>query len=542
MGRVKRNINKKSDSSDIFIVDAYIRLSNEDGDKRESNSILNQKKLISTYIENQSTMILNNFYIDDGYTGTNFNRPAFKNMIKDIENKIINCVIVKDLSRFGRDYLEVGTYIEKYFVINNIRFISLNDNIDSLDGIYDILMPVKNIFNEQYSRDISAKVKSVMRTKQLNGEFIGAFAPYGYKKDKNNKNKLVIDEFAASIIHRIFSLYIESNGKSKIASILNNEHVAPPSVYKQNKGENYKNANRLELTKYWTYSTIHRILQDEVYIGNIVQHKYDKSTLKVVHRKLLDRQDWLVVKNMHEPIIDKTLWNQAQKLLSLNTRQIDFNNNIHLFAGFIQCGDCGRSMSKINRNDTVVYVCGSYKRFGNKICSQHKIEYKILESLILKAIQMSINNFVNMEKATKKSFMKQKDNSIIENIEQEIVNINIQLNKIYNLKKSLYEDYREKLLSKSDYIKYKLDYDTTEVQLKNQIETLNQVINTEKNREKIFEKEWFLDMKKYNNISKLDRIILAELIDVIKIYENKKIDIVFKFSSELVTLNKYLGC
>ena len=232
----------------LFIVAIYIRLSKEDGDKLESESVENQRKLIHHYLKGKEEFVVYDVYVDDGYTGTNFRRPNFERMIEDIEAGKVNCVIVKDLSRFGRDYIDTGKYLERYFPDKGVRFISISDNIDSMKQAYDMLLPIKNIFNEQYARDISGKVHASMTTKQKAGEFIGAFASYGYKKSPANKNKLVIDEYAAVVVRRIFDLYIKGNGKIRIAHILNEEGIVNPAEYKRLQGDNYQNSNRLDKT------------------------------------------------------------------------------------------------------------------------------------------------------------------------------------------------------------------------------------------------------------------------------------------------------
>ena len=301
-----------------FSVAAYIRLSREDGDKAESDSIGNQRKLIHDYLRDKEDFILFDTYVDDGYTGTNFKRPAFQRMLEDIESGEVNCVIVKDLSRFGRDYIDTGKFLERYFPDNDVRFIAITDNIDSMKQAYDMLLPIKNIFNEQYARDISKKVHSAMQAKQKAGEFIGAFASYGYRKSPVDKNKLVVDEYAAGIVRRIFQLYVSGYGKIRIAGILNDEGIVCPSEYKKLNGENYRNSNRLNQTSYWTYSTINKILQNEMYCGNMVQHR----TCQQMHRKtrLQDKEDWIVIQGTHEAIIDGETWNTAQKLLKRLTR------------------------------------------------------------------------------------------------------------------------------------------------------------------------------------------------------------------------------
>lgn len=330
--------------SNLFNVAIYIRLSREDGDKEESDSVGNQRKLLTEYVNKHDDFILYDVYIDDGFTGTNFNRPDFHRMIADIEDNKVNCVVVKDLSRFGRDYIDTGRYLERIFPELNVRFISVTDNIDSMKQAYDMLLPIKNIFNEQYARDISNKIQATVKSKQKAGEFIGAFTSYGYKKSPANKNKLVIDEYASEVVKRVFTMYAQGIGKQSIAKILNAEGILCPSEYKKLNGENYKNCNRLEKTSYWTYSTIKVMLQNELYIGNMVQGK--KHQRMRSKQRPVEKENWIRVENTHEPIIDRQLWDKVQKLLTKKHRDIDLETNKNIFAGFIKCGDCGRAMMK----------------------------------------------------------------------------------------------------------------------------------------------------------------------------------------------------
>lgn len=311
----------------------YTRLSREDGDKPESDSISNQKKLLEDYLSRQPDMQYVQLYVDDGYTGTNFDRPDFQRLIGDIEAGRINCVVVKDLSRFGRDYIDVGRYLERWFPERGVRFIAIGDNIDSEKGPYDMLLPVKNIINEQYARDISQKVRSSFRAKQRSGEFIGAFASYGYRKDPQDHNHLVIDPTAAAVVRRIFTLFEQGNGKVKIAKLLNAEGVLCPSEYKKLNGEKYHNGQKLGGTTYWTYATIHRILKNQMYAGNMEQGRAPRQTMHG-RAKLLAKERWAVVENTHEAIIDPEQWERVQSLLQRDTRTLNFKENVSPFAGF----------------------------------------------------------------------------------------------------------------------------------------------------------------------------------------------------------------
>ena len=293
----------------------YCRLSREDGDRMESDSIGNQRKLLEEYIENHPDLTATECYADDGYTGTNFQRPAFQRMLRDVESGRIRCVLVKDLSRFGRDYIETGRYLERWLPEHGVRFIAVTDNIDSARGAYDMMMPLKNLFNTQYARDISQKVKSSLRAKQQRGEFIGAFASYGYCKDPQNHNRLVIDPPAAEVVRRIFTLFENGTGKLRIARQLNEEGIPCPSEYKRLTGEKYRNNHRLAATTYWTYATIHRILQNEMYIGNMEQGRDDRLQMHGKARRK-ERSLWTVVPGTHQPIIEQDQWRRVQTLLN----------------------------------------------------------------------------------------------------------------------------------------------------------------------------------------------------------------------------------
>ena len=297
----------------------YLRLSREDGDKSESDSIANQRKLLEQYLAARPELHLVEFYQDDGYTGTSFDRPAFRRMEADIEEGRINCVVVKDLSRFGRDYIEMGRYLERVFPARGVRFIAVNDHVDSRQGRYDMLLPMKNIFNTQYARDISDKVRAAIHTKQQRGEFVGAFPSYGYQKDPANHSRLVIDPAAAQVVRRIFDLFEQGWGKIKIARQLNAEGIPSPSEYKRILGERYHNGRKIGQTTYWTYATIHRILQNQMYAGNMEQGRNCRPTM---HGRAvqLERSKWAVVPGTHEAIIGAEQWERVQALLRRTSR------------------------------------------------------------------------------------------------------------------------------------------------------------------------------------------------------------------------------
>lgn len=506
----------------------YMRLSREDGDKPESDSISNQRALLERAVGRYDGMEIAGTYTDDGFTGTNFDRPDFRRMIGDIESGKVNCVIVKDLSRFGRDYIDVGRYLERWFPDHDVRFIAVNDNIDSENGPYDMLLPVKNVFNEQYARDISRKVRSAMRTKQQQGEFIGAFASYGYRKDPADRNRLVVDPAAAEIVKRIFALFEQGNGKLRIAKLLNQEGIPCPSEYKRLNGERYHNGQRVQNTTYWTYATVHRILRNQMYIGNMEQGRAPRQTIHG-RAKQLDRDRWTVVEGTHEAIIGSGQWARVQSLLEKNARTLNFEQNVSPFAGFLRCGDCGRAMSKTNRPGGVSYCCGSYKRYGPTVCSCHGISHRELEQIVLDDLNRVIAAVGDLRALAEQSVVRPRKR----NLEAERARVRGGLDRLYRLKKSAYEDYREKLIGKEDYLRYKADYERQETQLTAQLELLR-----EPAEEDCLCKPWVEALIRHGGLTGLDRATVAETIKRILIFEDRRVEITYSFSDDLGILEE----
>lgn len=520
----------------LFNVAEYIRLSREDGDKAESDSIGNQRKLIADYLKGKDEFVVYDTYVDDGFTGLSFQRPSFMRMMDDIEDGKVNCVIVKDLSRFGRDYIETGRYLERYFPDNDVRFIAITDNIDSMKQAYDILLPIKNIFNEQYARDVSKKVLASMHTKQKAGEFIGAFASYGYRKSPTDKNRLIIDEYAAYMVRRIFEMYIGGYGKNSIARILNEDGIVCPSEYKRMNGENYRNSRKLESTSYWTYSTVNRILKNEMYAGNMVQGR--KRQRMKGRQRSVSKEDWIIVEDTHEAIIDPDTWRKTQELLKRRTRELDLNSNMSVFAGFLKCGDCGRALVKKigsfgHGTGNINYYCGTYVRSGRQYCSAHAIPYSVLEDVIrndLNTILESVENLQELleQNQAQEAFAKCQTGN-------ERNRLSAELEKLRNLKKAVYEDYREGLISKDEFVTYRQDYVKKEEMLTKQMEDLERQ-SEKKTARDVLESPWVKRLLIFRNVEKLDRDMVVEMIHEIQVYEDHRIKITYNFSDELVHL------
>lgn len=501
----------------------YLRLSREDGDKAESDSIGNQRALLERYIAETPDLTLVDFYQDDGFTGTNFDRPSFQRMVEDIRAGRVNCVLVKDLSRFGRDYIEMGRYLEREFPAWGVRFIAVNDHVDSERGRYDMLLPMKNIFNTQYARDISDKVRSAIQTKQRRGEFVGAFASYGYQKDPANHNHLIIDEGAAQVIRRIFDLFEQGCGKIKIAKQLNAEGIPSPSEYKRLMGERYHNGRKINSTTYWTYATIHRILQNQMYAGAMEQGRNQRPTMHG-KAKQLDRTQWTVVPGTHEAIISPEQWARVQELLQKRTRELSFEQNQSPFAGFLRCGDCGRAMVKTRSAGGIYYSCGSYKRYGPTACSKHSIPHAVLEQIVLEDINQIISAVENLQDLAKQA----EPQSHRRDLRSERERLNGSLERVYRMKKSAYEDFKEGLLGREDYLRYKEDYECQERQLSAQLAQMEQP-----EEEPLLERPWVKSLLEHGRLTELDRVTVAETVKQIRIFEDQHIEITYRFSNEL---------
>lgn len=515
-------------ASERFNAALYLRLSREDGDKNESDSIINQRNMLISFINKSQDIDLFDFYSDDGYSGTNFDRPDFKRMIADIERGSVNCVIVKDLSRLGRDYIETGRFTERYFPQKNVRFIAVNDGIDSLEEkqSYDIIMPIKNIFNEQYARDISKKVQTSFKAKQKNGEFVGAFPSYGYFKDPKDRHSLVIDEYAAQVVKKIFSLYINGYGKVRIAKILNQEGILCPSEYKKSLGMNYKNPNKRNGTYYWTYATVCKILSNEMYIGNMVQGR-TKRKMKCPPVPV-EKENWIVVENTHQPIIDMDTWNTAQRLLDKKRKDIQFGKDVNIFSGLLKCGDCGRMMNRTKWGSGGIYFsCSSYRNYGVEICSSHVISQNTLEKIILEDLNSIIRNMDSLEEMVESERLSKEHNDFYY---MEAEKTKALLEKVKRLKKDLYEDCKEGLIDKEEYFVYRKEYEEKEKLYMGKISAL---LEKEKNESLNLKESWEERLLKNRSIDCLDRQILAELIKEICVYEGNRIKIVYNFSDEM---------
>ena len=524
-------------------VGIYIRLSQEDednnGDKKESNSITNQKLLLEEYILDKKELYIFDTYIDDGYTGTNFERPGFQKMLDDIKKEKINCIIVKDLSRLGRNYIEVGNYIEKIFPMLNVRFISVNDNIDSYknpSSVNTIIVPFKNLINDEYCRDTSMKIVSSLNGKKRKGEFVGAFPSYGYIKSKTDKHKLIVDDEAAEIVRMIFKWNVEDClGKVAICKKLNELGILNPTGHK--KIELHQNYNNKGNDYTWTPSTIRNILKNEIYIGNTVQGKRKVKSYKIHKMENVPQEQWIKVENTHEAIISKELFERAQML---GKKDVRMNNDgeVSKWAGILKCGDCKKAMNKkISRNGYgkkyEYYICSTYRQKSSKMCSLHKIRIEKLEE----AVKNEINNQLGKCKKINEIIETlQKENEIIkkkQTIEEHIIKKKMKIEKINKLKLELYEDWKNEDITKEEYKEYKQKYEFELSNIKRSIEKIEEEMKLQIENLEI-KNRWINEFKKNKKIEKLTREVIETFIEKIYIFENNRMQIIFKFNSNVI--------
>ena len=434
----------------------YVRLSREDEKdenyRGQSESIENQIIFLKQVVKNNN-WILVDIYKDDGYTGTNFNRPGFINMMQDIDKGLINLVITKDLSRLGRDYIETGEYIEKIFPRKNIRYIAVNDNVDTFDtkNANNDITPFKAVMNDMYAKDTSNKVRTALQTKALNGECIKAFLPYGYKKSPNDKNKIIIDEKVSDNVKLIFDLYISGKSKSQIAKILNEKQIITPLKYKK-ETTNYSNPNN-NATYKWNATVINKILRDRIYVGDLIQLKSKKINYKVSKTIKRPYKEYAIIPNNHKAIIDSSIFNTVQEMLDKQTNEFNYSNRKkHLLTGLVFC-KCGSRISyNLNHGKTSRCFCSSYKKYGNKFCHNIHLKEEDLINEVSKSLKNNIEKYLNISKLDFFSIIK----SNVDN-KNNLRCLNEEKDKIYKLinNNNIKQEEIQKILGKGRTIIYK---------------------------------------------------------------------------------------
>lgn len=377
-------------------VGVYLRLSSDDGDKLESNSITNQKDMITRHLSTLSNVKIYNYYIDDGYTGTDVNRPGYQKMLEDMRDRYINTIIVKYLSRIGRNYIGVGNFIDEIIPLYKLRFISINDKIDSYlnpESMNTLEIPFKNLMNENYAKDILNKIRSTHVVRKQKGDFIGVVAPFGYKKDPNDYHKLIIDPEAADIVKRIFDMALKGYTRQDIVKELNELHIIIPSLYLRDK-IGFKGGRPAEE---WNIKIVDKILKNEMYIGNMIQGKCKRVSHKIHNIATKSEDEWIKVENTHEPIIEKKIFQIVNDNLFKRNNLANNKGKYHVYSGHLKCADCGASLVRCSKGKSgyVFYYCSSFK--NKKICSKHYISEKNLNNLVLTTFNEYINLVCDIE-------------------------------------------------------------------------------------------------------------------------------------------------
>lgn len=520
----------------------YIRLSREDGDDRESESVENQRDIIDNYIQEHEELIEAGEYVDDGYTGTNFNRPGFQKMLKDIEEEKIDCIITKDLSRFGRDHIDTGYYLERYLPTNNIRYIAIGDNVDTLktDGLQ--FLTFKLSFNDYYAQDISNKIKSVKQRKIEKGEYQAGIPPYGYKKSAEKKNHLIPDEYSSKIVKEIFDMYVNKGMSTiKIADELNKREIEPPAVYLKIPTYMKKKSVNPSGKYVWLRAQIGKILRNEVYLGNVVGRKFQKVSHKIAKVRCTKKEEHIILENMHEPIVDIETWKKAQDKLNGYTK-IRERKYDHILKGLVYCGECGnkatlRCREEKRKNGNVwratYFICSKRNNYSG-LCDCKQIAANLIEEVVLGKIKEEIKQMKLSEKEFKEIYQKaEKEAKSTNNLLQtKLQELQINLKKVESNIVEIYQDKVNKIIQVEDF---KIIYEKKQKErnkiIKQIKEIETQLEETNNKSPKISFKETKQIAKEFLKMEKPNKMVLEKLIERIEFDKEKNIKIKFTFQN-----------
>lgn len=537
----------------VFKTGLYVRLSIEDvRDRKDSDSIENQTYLLKQFVEERPFLQIYSIYTDNGEKGTNFDRPEFNRLMDDVKAGRVNCIVVKDLSRFGRDYLETGNYLEKIFPFLGVRFISINDNYDSFNpenSNEGLIISLKNLLNDVYTKDISKKIISTFRERQSKGEFLGAHVPYGYSRPDDGTYKLVVDEEAALVIRQIYQWKVEGLSDTAIARRLNDMGIPSPSKYKYLKGE-WKNARYNN--NIWQRQAIKAITENEVYLGHKIYGKIQASLYEGKRKSRVPRDEWTIIENDHEPIIDQETFDivHARRLEVYKefTERLEqnkhFENTENIFKDIAICGDCKCKLVRRRRikNDELYYYfsCTTYEtNSGYKCTRKHIVETDMIKA-VYAAIRSQIDMVASVDDILRKvnsdaSYENRKDN-----LANEIRKVKAQNERLTSLRSSLYDDYIEQLLTEQEYLYAKIKYEKDEVALKDR---LNELLLQQKKYDQTYsyENQWLSSFRAFRDEKELTKEMVAALIETVELYADRSIQINFKFKDEYEELLDYLN-
>ena len=539
MGRRRpENVPKKTAAAIEWLVAVYIRLSREDGNE-ESESVINQKKILAAYLEKQfvGQYVIVDFYIDDGLSGTDDSRESFRRMIHDIEDGRVTCVVCKTLARAFRNYSDQGFYLESYFPQKNVRFISTGDpKIDTYtnpEAITGLEVPISGLMNDRFAAKTSSDVRRTFDHKRSAGEYIGAFAPYGYLKDPKDKNKLIIDENIVPVKKDMWR-WIVQDGMSLIgvAKRLNELGVPNPTAYKHSLGWNYQNPHAQNNDGLWVGSTVRRIMLDKVNLGHMVQGKQRVVSYKVHDKVAVSEDEWYVVKNMFEPTFTQEEYEALVNVLRRDTRTPNGTKTVHLFSGFLKCFDCKKALQRAHSGDRTYYCCRTYREKSKVHCTKHSIRLDILEGAVLAMIQMQIALLDSVSDIADDITCIPATETQSKRVEKSLREKQRALEKTRLVAAGLYVDWKAGEISRDDYRFMKAKFDAEVEQIQTAVSNLEEEQRRLK-QELSSESTVFVKFLKYKNVQQLDRNLLVELMDIIYVHEDKTITIIFCYQDEL---------
>lgn len=512
----------------LFKAGLYARLSHEKEENIERGTIETQMELMKNYVKDHEDIVIEEEYYDASFTGTNFERPDFKRMLEDAKTGRINCIIVKDLSRLGRNYVEMGNYIERVFPFLNVRFIAVTDDFDSFRPGTDLMMPLKNIVNEFYAKDISKKVSTAHRRKWTTDEYMCGFAPYGYLKSKTEKNRIVVDEATAGNVRLIYKLFLEGKGYTSIAKYLNEQGIMSPLMYLKSLG--YQ--QNVKTNGVWTKTTVKSILTNQAYIGSAVHGKVVIEKYNNIPLHATDPSEWVIVENTHEPLVDKETFEKAQeraKEISDAYFAKEFTkhppNEKNLLKGKIVCGDCGKGMRLSPRTTkSYVYFCGTFSDGINPACSRHKIDQEDVNKAVFAQISNHMRCCIDALRVIRELNARSSGLKKYDVYEKAITRQRRELEKVNRKFSELYGDYSEHLINESEYLTLKQQYLLKSEALKKEIDNLLVSQNLYSKNYKIDE-DWENLINKYLKCRKLNKELADAFVDKVQVFEGGRISV-----------------
>lgn len=523
----------------------YCRLSQDDGSLGESGSIQTQKAILTQYCQEHHMEIVD-CYCDDGWSGTNFDRPAFQRMIGDIEAGRVNTVIVKDLSRFGREYAQMGLYIEHYFEEKGVRFLSLAENIDSSQGLNNLVLPFTNVINSLYARQASEKTKAAHRARAKNGMFLGSRAPYGYQKDPNDRHHLIVDPEAAEVVKEIFRMFADGIGYVRMTKILRERNILNPQAYfNQNNPDYYKHSDYWRKPFDWHATSVRAILNNPVYLGKLTFGKTKTKGFFDKRRVPAEESDWIVVEHTHEPLVSQELWDTVHQMMKARRRE-NGSGHVQPFAGLVKCAGCGSSLNASydkKKGKYTGFSCWVYKNYGKQRCTSHAIGWQTLNRLVLEDIRcnaqvakLAAARYVGVLLRAK--LEKEKGETV--RAERELKKAEKRIGELDKILAKLYEDQALGKISEARYQAMAPGYEAEQASLQERVSRLReQLAHTQEVQDNV---EQFVPLiQKYTDIQELTPHILNELIEKIVVHEKKVEEDGSK--SQMVEIHyKFVGC